>query len=90
MPSYLTVVASKALSRARELQRLGMPCFSARCQAAHELGCSVGDVNTVYAQERKGVFAAKPRVVEVTCVECEPQQAVHVQTEMFATFSYPD
>lgn len=48
-----------ALDRARELQRGGMPCWDARCQASREMGCSVGDINRAYSQEREKLRKAK-------------------------------
>ena len=50
-----------ALSRARELQDAGMPCWNARCQASREFNCSVGDINRAYKDECTTLRAAKEK-----------------------------
>ncbi len=87
------LIPDRALARARELQDTGMPCFQARCQAANELGCSVGDVNTAYAREGIKLRAAKEQhdkeVFEAKRGKPVPQKPSQ-QIEMFAMFNYPD
>ena len=86
-------VSDRALTRARELQNTGMPCFQARCQAANELGCSVGDINKAYAREGVKLRAAKEQhdreVFEAKHGKHVPQKPSQ-QIEMFAMFNYPD
>ncbi len=55
----MPTIGAKGLARTRELQSLGVEPWSARCQAAGELGCPIGTINTAKAEERKRLTAER-------------------------------